>query len=68
MNINKITWSRKTRLIKRLADSSCTKRHELLEECLGYYGACGLQELSEEQVEDFCKLKGIAIQDMNFKA
>lgn len=45
--------------IKILVKASKTRRHELIEECLNYYGACGVRNLSVEQVEKFCRMKGL---------
>lgn len=50
MSKNNIMWSRKTRLIKKLVDASSASNHELIEECLNYYNAYGVQELSEKQI------------------
>ena len=41
--------------IKLLADKSKTQGHELIEECLVYYGVIGVRELTKQQVEDFCR-------------
>ena len=59
MSTNKIIGSRKNRLVKKLADASSTSSHELIEECLNYYGVYGVQELSEKKIEDFCRMKGL---------
>lgn len=59
MSTNSIKQSRKTRLLKKLVDASSTSKHELIEECLNYYNVYGVQELSEKQVEDFCRRKGL---------
>lgn len=45
--------------VKMLANGSRTEKHELIEECLEYFGAFGIQELTEEQVKEFCRLKGL---------
>lgn len=45
--------------ISLLARNSRTSNHELIEECITYYGAYGMQELTEEQVKEFCKKKGL---------
>lgn len=45
--------------VKMLANGSRTENHELIEECLGYYGVNGVQELTEEQVKEFCRMKGL---------
>ena len=47
-----------TYYIKLLSNAS-GKRGELLLECLNYYDVYGLQELTEQQLKSFCKLKGL---------
>ena len=42
-----------------LGIASKTRNHELLEECLNYYGVLGINELKEKQLEDFCIIKGL---------
>ena len=45
--------------IRLLAKNSKTANHELIEECIMYYGVCGTQELNEQQVKEFCRKKGL---------
>lgn len=45
--------------VKRLANGSRTEKHELLEECMEYFGVFGIKELTEEQVKEFCRIKGL---------
>lgn len=45
--------------IEILANVSKTKNHELIEECLNYYDVCGLNNLTEKQIADFCRMKGL---------
>lgn len=40
-----------------LANNSKTNSHEYIDECLMYYGVSGLKDLTEKQLEDFCKFK-----------
>ena len=49
----------KAQYIKLLVDASDTRYGDLLVECLDYYKVLGTSELAEEQLEEFCKLKGI---------
>lgn len=49
----------KEQYIKLLSDASETKSHELITECLDYYNVNGVSELTEEQIAEFCRLKGI---------
>lgn len=49
----------KTDYIKLLSDASSTRYGDLLLECLNYYKVFGTAELTEEQLKEFCKLKGI---------
>lgn len=42
-----------------LAEGSRTPQHELIVECLDYYGLYGTAELTEKQAKDFCKMKGV---------
>lgn len=46
-------------LIILLGKQSETKYHELIIECLDFYKANGTRELAEEQIINFCKLKGM---------
>ena len=45
--------------IKLLADASDTRYGDLLVECLDYYKVLGTSELTEEQLAEFCRQKGI---------
>ena len=45
--------------IKLLDDESETKSHELITECLDYYSVNGVSELTEEQIAEFCRVKGL---------
>lgn len=45
--------------INMLVFASHSERHELVEECLVYYGVCGTRELTAEQVREFCVSKGL---------
>lgn len=45
--------------IKLMGEKSRTENHELIEECLTHYGVHGVKELTEEQVKEFCIMKGI---------
>lgn len=47
--------------IDLLAEKSETKSHELIKECLDYYNVNGVFELTEEQVINFCKMKGLVV-------
>ena len=49
----------KEQYIKLLSYASDTRYGDLLVECLDYYKVLGTSELAEEQLEEFCKLKGI---------
>ena len=49
----------KEQYIQLLADVSDTKTHELITECLDYYNVNGVSELTEEQLAEFCRLKGL---------
>ena len=49
----------KEQYIKLLADASDTRYGDLLVECLDYYKAYGTSELTEEQLADFCRMKGL---------
>lgn len=49
----------KEQYIKLLSDASDTRYGDLLVECLDYFGVCGTSELTEEQLAEYCKLKGI---------
>ena len=48
----------KSDYILLLGNNSKTKDHELIEQCLDYYNVNGTRELTENQLEEFCKLKG----------
>ena len=45
--------------VKMLANCSRTEKHELIEECLEYFGVFGIQELTEEQLKEFYRIKGL---------
>ena len=45
--------------IKLLSDASDTRYGDLLVECLDYYKVFGTSELTEEQLADFCSMKGL---------
>ena len=49
----------KTQYIQLLADASETRYGDLLVECLDYYKVFGTSELTEEQLAEFCRLKGL---------
>ena len=49
----------KAQYIKLLVDASDTRYGGLLVECLDYYKAYGTSELTEEQLADFCRMKGL---------
>ena len=42
-----------------ILSEASSKSGELLLECLNYYDVIGLCQLTENQVKDFCKLKGL---------
>lgn len=42
-----------SRYIKMLAKASLTPQHEMILECLEYYGVYGTRELTEEQLKEF---------------
>ena len=43
------------RYIQMLAAGSRTPQHELIVECLEYYGAYGTRELTEQQLKEFAE-------------
>ena len=45
--------------IKLLSNASNTRYGDLLVECLDYYKAYGTSELTEEQLAEFCRQKGL---------
>ena len=45
--------------IKLLSNTSDTRYGDLLVECLDYYKVLGTSELTEEQLAEFCRMKGI---------
>ena len=49
----------KAQYIKLLVDASDTRYGDLLVECLDYYKVLGTSELTEEQLAEFCRLKGL---------
>ena len=49
----------KAQYIKLLVDASDTRYGDLLVECLDYYKAYGTSELTDEQLADFCRMKGL---------
>ena len=49
----------KEQYIKLLADASDTRYGDLLVECLDYYKVFGTSELTEEQLAEFCRRKGL---------
>ena len=49
----------KEQYIQLLADVSDTKTHELITECLDYYNVNGVSELTEAQLAEFCRQKGL---------
>ena len=49
----------KAQYIKLLVDASDTRYGDLLVECLDYYKAYGTSELTEEQLAEFCRQKGL---------
>lgn len=51
--------------VKMLANGSRTESHELIEECLEYYGVDGVKELTEEQVKEFCRIKGLLSKEIH---
>lgn len=42
-----------------LASASTTDGHELLLDCLTYYGVGGIRDLTAEQVKAYCRKKGL---------
>ena len=49
----------KAQYIKLLVDASDTRYGDLLVECLDYYKVFGTSELTEEQLAEFCRQKGL---------
>ena len=49
----------KDEIITKLAKASKDPEHELILEMLEYYGVIGLRELTDEQVAEFAKKKGV---------
>ena len=49
----------KAQYIQLLADASETRYGDLLVECLDYYKVLGTSELTEEQLAEFCRVKGL---------
>ena len=49
----------KEQYIKLLSDASSTRYGDLLLECLDYYKVFGIAELTEEQLAEFCRVKGL---------
>lgn len=49
----------KAQYIKLLVDASDTRYGDLLVECLDYYKVLGTSELTEEQLAEFCRQKGL---------
>ena len=45
--------------LRLLAENSRTRNHELIEECLNQYGVYGTSEITEEQLREFCVMKGL---------
>lgn len=45
--------------IQLLASASNTRNHELIVECIDFYGVNGVKELSEHQLREFCRMKGL---------
>ena len=45
--------------IKLLSNTSDTRYGDLLVECLDYYKVLGTSELTEEQLAEFCRQKGL---------
>ena len=43
--------------IKVLDVNSKTSNHELIEECLDFFGLYGLNDISDTQLAYFCKIK-----------
>ena len=54
----------RSRYINALAQASETDEHELVLECMNHYGVSCTQDLSQEQLENFCKMKGLVIEDV----
>ena len=42
-----------------LLSKASGRRGELILECLNHYNVYGLRELTEKQLKNFCKLKGL---------
>ena len=49
----------KSDYILLLGSKSKTKYHELIEECLDYYNTSSIKDLTEIQLAEFCKRKGL---------
>ena len=49
----------KAQYIKLFSNASDTRYGDLLVECLDYYKVLDTSELTEEQLEEFCRLKGL---------
>lgn len=45
--------------IRLLAKSSLTDSHELVLECMNHYEVNATNQLTEQQLEDFCRMKGL---------
>lgn len=50
--------------IKLLAKSSETRNHELVLDCMNHYGVNCTRELTERQLVEFCKMKGLVNEDV----
>ena len=49
----------KAQYIKLLSNATDTRCRDLLVECLDYYKVLGTSELTEEQLAEFCRQKGL---------
>lgn len=56
--------SSKCKYIAILAKDSKTDSHELVLECMNYYGVNCTKDLSQEQLEEFCRMKGLVIDNV----
>ena len=54
----------RSKYIKMLAQASETEEHELVLECMNHYGVNCTQDLSQEQLEEFCRMKGLVKEDV----
>lgn len=49
----------RSKYIQMLADASKTEYHELILDCISYFGTDGTKDLSELQLKHFCRIKGL---------